>query len=134
MTLGRGKGKSKQPGLFLLLVLFVFLEAGCTTTPTTGTVTSAIINYFEEKNYRVIELDISDIQPVPLREKIYMGTEGYIVGVQSITLEVLENIGEPWSYRKGQRLTFRNGAIQIKEQRGRKGTWVISNISGIPVR
>ncbi len=118
----------------LFLLPAVFLLAGCGAPPSKSLVTRVITHYFEEKHYKVIDIDIGDIQPIPLREKTYMGTEGYVVGVRSVTLEVTEDIGEPWSYRRGRILTFRNAVIHIKEQPGQKGAWVISHISGIPVR
>jgi hypothetical protein len=121
--------------LFPLVVLHAFfLLTGCNASPSKSEVARVITNYFEEKHYMVIGIDVRDIQPVPLGEKTYMGTEGYIVDVRSITLEVTEDIGAPWSYKKGQRLTFRNAVVRVREQPGQKGKWVISNISGIPVR
>jgi len=131
----RNIGGCHKSLLFPLVVLHaVFLLAGCSSSPSKDAVARVITHYFEEKYYTVIEIDVGDIQPVPLREKTYMGTEGYVVGVRSITLEVTQDIGAPWSYKKGQRLTFRNAVLHMREQPGEKGTWIISNISGIPVR
>jgi len=51
----------------------------------------------------------------------------------SLTLEAARNKGEPVHVKKGDRLTFTNGMIQVREKAGERGTWIVVNISGIPV-
>lgn len=68
-----------------------------------------------------------------MSEQRYMGTKGYLVEIKSITLEPAENIGLPVQYKKGEKLTFRNAAITIREKSDNKGEWIISNISGIAI-
>jgi len=62
-----------------------------------------------------------------------MGTKGYLVEIKSITLEATENIGLPVQYKKGEKLTFNNAAITIREKHDKRGEWIISNISGIAI-
>lgn len=89
-----------------------------------------IRDHFEARRYRVVDLQLGEISPVPLNRMTYMGTAGHIVEVRRITLEALKDIGE---YRKGQTLTFAHAAIIIREKVDSKGEWTVVDISGIPV-
>jgi hypothetical protein len=90
-----------------------------------------IARYFQERKYEVTAIEIGEVMSIPLSSKVYMGAEGYVVEVKSITLAVSENSAPPADYKKGQRLTFRNAEVQIRA--GERGGWVVSHISGIPV-
>lgn len=116
-----------------LSIVVICLLAGCRVAPGEREAHDIITHYFEAKTYRVLELNISEIQPLHLREKTYMGTDAYTVFIHSITLEITENSGPPWFYRTGQEITFRDAVITIKEDRGKRGTWIIHNITGIAV-
>ena len=92
---------------------------------------SAVIrDYFGGRGYKVADLQISGISPVPLSQKTYMGTEGHVVSIRRITLEVLQ---DNKGLKKGERLEFADASLRIKEKVDKKGQWVIANISGIPV-
>ena len=91
------------------------------------------MKYFEDRKYRIVDIDINDIKPIPMSEQRYMGTKGYLVEIKSITLEATENIGLPVQYKKGEKLTFNNAVITIREKSDKKGEWIISNISGIAI-
>jgi hypothetical protein len=67
---------------------------------------------------------------MPLSQKTYMGTQGHIVEIMRITLEVREDNRE---YRKGEKLSFINASIRIREKIDKKGGWIVVNISGIQV-
>jgi hypothetical protein len=118
--------------IFFALVLMC-MSAGCKVTPKKEFLQDIITRYFEAKKYRVLELDITDIQPLPLHEKTYMGTDAYTVFIHSITLIITEASGPPWLYRTGQEVTFRDATIRIREDRGKRGTWIIHEITGIAV-
>jgi hypothetical protein len=96
-------------------------------------VKEVIIKYFEVRKYRIADMDIGEIKPIPISERRYMGTKGYLVEIKSITLETAENIGLPVQNKKGEKLTFSNATITIRETSDKKGEWIISNISGIPI-
>jgi hypothetical protein len=96
-------------------------------------VAKTISRYFADRQYRVIALEVGEIAPIPLKEKTYMGHPTYTVEVRSIILEVSEDIGNPWNYQKGERLTFENAVMQMREHSRNSGGWVIVNISGISV-
>jgi hypothetical protein len=136
MTKREGE-KVKIPADFILLLssgLFavsLFLLSGCAVNPDHGAVKDSIARYFQERKYKVVSIEIGEVTSTPLRSKVYMGTEGYIVEVNSITLEVTEDSGPPAYYKRGERLTFRNAAVQIRAGDG--GRWTVSHISGIPV-
>lgn len=106
---------------------------GCSISPPTSTIERVIISHFESGPYKVLEIAIGDISPIPDQEKQYMGTEGYIVNISSITLEFQRDIGEPWNYKKGHYMTFNDGTVRIKKGTGKGEEWLIVDISGIPV-
>lgn len=109
------------------------MSTGCRVAPKNDTLQDIITQYFESRKYRVLELNITDIRPLHLREKTYMGTNAYTVIIHSIALGITENSGPPWFYRTGQEVTFRDAVITIKEDRGKRGTWIIHDIKGIAV-
>ena len=117
---------------FLIIVLF-FITAlwGCSTAPSESTVAGAITTYFENNRYKVLDLKIGKIAGMPLSEKTYMGTPGYVVEVISITLEPLEDKGS--DIRKGSQLTFSNALIRVRQDTANKDEWHVSIISGISV-
>ncbi len=126
--------KVRDIGLILLSLTFAalfFLLSGCAAKPGENTVKDTITRYFREKHYKVVEIDIAAVSSIPLKSRVYMGPEGYIIHIRSITLEVTEDSGPPLNYRKGQRLTFDNALVHIRA--GEKGAWLVSNISGIAV-
>ena len=112
-----------------IVVAAVFLAA-CTVAPSQETVSTVITKYFEDRQYRVVELQVGAISSVPLSQKTYMGTQGHVVDITRITLEVLADNRE---YRKGEKLTFSHASIRIREKVDKKGEWIITNISGIQV-
>ena len=119
---------------WLLLILFfssasVFF-ASCSTSPSEETVSAVIRDYFGGRGYKVADLQISGISPVPLSQKTYMGTEGHIVSIRHLTLEVLQDNKD---LNKGERLEFADASLRIREKVAKKGQWVIANISGIQV-
>ena len=124
--------KEQRP-IFLLTFILIFLFSACSLPPSKDAVKDVIIKYFELRKYRIAYIDIGDIKPMPMSEQRYMGTKGYLVEIESITLEAAENIGLPVQNKKGEKLTFSNATITIREKNDKKGEWIISNISGIPI-
>jgi hypothetical protein len=101
--------------------------------PSKSIVKDVIIKYLEVKKFNVTDIQIGEIKPVPIGKQRYMGTKGYLVEIKSITLKAAEDIGSPVQYKKGYKLTFKNGLITIREKSDKKGEWIISNISGIAI-
>jgi len=111
---------------FLISIFFL----GCNISPSKNEIRSEIIKHFETRHYKVIDLDISAIESIPQSEKIYMGTEGYIVEIKSITLEVtMQN--PQFRDTKGQRLVYKNGSIRIKKSTDQLQKWIITDITNI---
>jgi len=104
---------------------------GCSLAPSEGIVAGAITAYFESAQYKVVDLKIGKIEGMPLFEKTYMGTPGYVVEVISITLEPLADKGA--DIRKGSQLTFSNARIRVRQDTANKDVWHVSIISGINV-
>lgn len=130
------KGKMKAfivRGVFLQVAMAVSLclLSGCTAKPGEGVVKQMITRYFRKRHYDVIEIDIAEISSIPLKDRVYMGPEGYIVKLRSIIMEVLQDSGPPLDYRKGQLLTFQHARIRIVAEG--KGKWMISGVSGMRV-
>jgi hypothetical protein len=110
--------------------MFPFL--GCNTSPPKNEIRNDIIKYFEVRHYKVIDMDISAIEPLPQGKKIYMGTEGYIVKIKSITLEATTQ-NPQFRDTKGQRLIYKNGSIRVKKSTDQLQKWFITDIANIPV-
>jgi hypothetical protein len=120
----------------LSLVLFfptIVFISGCNPSPPEKIIQETITAHFEENHYRVVEMSMGEISSIAMGQKRYMGTEGYVVPIRSITLEASRDKGEPVRVRKGDRLIFKNGMIHLREKAGERGTWIVVNISGIPV-
>jgi hypothetical protein len=122
-----------QRPILLLTFILIFLFSACSMPPSKDTVKEVIIKYFEVRKYRIADMDIGEIKPMPMSERRYMGTKGYLVEIKSITLEAAENIGLPVQNKKGEKLTFSNATITIREKSDKKGEWIISNIYGIAI-
>jgi hypothetical protein len=117
--------------LFLLCTFIV--AAACTPVPTNGEAAAIITKYFDERGYTVRSIDIGKITPTPLGEKTYMGKKGYTLRITYVTLEAKEDVGQPWHYKKGERLTFTNAIMVIRERNRIEGGWEAEVVSGIPV-
>jgi hypothetical protein len=124
--------RDKGPVLLFLLAGLFFVSA-CAVPPQEKTVRDTLTRHFEERHYKVIEITVGGMRPISLDKKTYMGTEGYVVEIRSITLESTRDAGIPGLPEKREKMTFRDAAVQIREKTGEKGTWVISNVSGIPL-
>ncbi|MGE5892536.1 MAG: hypothetical protein ACM34I_00615, partial [bacterium] len=121
----------RQPWFFLFLLLTALILTACKAAPPESVIRETITRHFEAKNYRVVELDIGNVESGPLGEKTYMAPEGYLVEVRKITLEVTEDIGEPWNYRKGQVFTFTDAGVRIRRETDTEETWTVGTVSGI---
>jgi hypothetical protein len=115
----------------IIIILSVFI--GCSPPPSKSTVEEIVEKYFETRKYNVITLETGDIKPVPISQQQYMGTKGYMVHIPRLTLEVTEDSGAPWRYKKGQRLSFDNVSIRIRKSDNQERAWLITNIAGISV-
>jgi len=119
----------------VLFLFFIFLIAdlwGCSVAPSESTVTVAITDYFESSRYKVVDLKIGKTEGMPLSEKTYMGTPGYVVDIVSITLEPQADKGI--AIKKGKQLTFSNASIRVRQDTAKKNVWHVSIISGISVQ
>ncbi len=117
---------------FILSIIFISF-IGCSVTPSGSTFEEAIIKHFEARKYKVLEIIIGNVRTVPQGEEQYMGTEGYIIDVPLITLELMRDSGEPWNYKKGQHITFYNAIIRTKKGADKTNEWMITDISGVPL-
>lgn len=117
-----------------ILAVLLLLVLGCTVRPSEETVRDLVVRYFEGKGYRVVMIDIGGIEGGAMGEKVYMSPRGYEAAIRLITLQVVEDVGPPWNYKRGQTLTFRNGTIRFREKQGVASGWEISGIQGITVR
>jgi len=116
-----------------LIIAFFFIAAlwGCSVAPSESDVAKAITAYFERAQYKVLDLKVGNIEGMPLSDKTYMGTPGYIVDVLSITLEPQADKGA--DIRKGSRLTFSNARIRVIQDTANRDVWHVYIISGISV-
>jgi hypothetical protein len=115
----------------VISVIFIAALWGCSVAPSENDVAGAIAAYFESAQYKVLDLKIGKIEGMPLSEKSYMGTPGYVVEVLSITLEPQADKGA--EIRKDSRLTFSNARIRVIQDKANKDVWHVYVISGISV-
>ncbi|MGO9380103.1 MAG: hypothetical protein ACLPN1_12325 [Dissulfurispiraceae bacterium] len=135
-NVGSIKQTSQSYGSFrqLLFLIFICVIAdmwGCSVAPSESTVAKTITDYFESGQYKVVDLKIGKIQGMPLSEKTYMGTPGYVVDIVSITLE--PNVDKGIDIKKGKQITFSNARVRVRQDTGDKNVWRVSIISGITV-
>ena len=116
----------------LVIVILLAVLWGCSVAPSERTVAGAITDYFESGGYKVVNLKIGNIESMPLAEKTYMGTPGYIVDIVFITLEPQADKGI--DIKKGKQITFSNARIRVKQDTINKNVWHVSIISGISVQ
>ena len=114
------------------MIVFLFSVAvSCAVSPSEDDLRNAIENYFEGQHYGVVNIRLGKIEGVPLAEKTYMGTPGYVVEIPAITLEAKQDKGS--GIRKGDLITFSNAKIRVRQAPGNNGPWHVSIISGIAV-
>jgi hypothetical protein len=118
----------KRNKLIQFISLFtLFFFPGCSMPPAEHDVHELIVQHYESRSYRIAELKIGEIGELPLGEREYMSTKGYIVHIRSITLQP-EEPGEE------KRCTFPDAKIEIHRSRSGDPSWVITDIQGIPVQ
>jgi hypothetical protein len=117
--------------LFLVCIFVIADLWGCSVSPSQSTVAETITDYFKSGQYRVVNLKIGKIERMPLSEKTYMGTPGYVVDIVSITLE--PQVDKGMDIKKGKQLTFSNARVRIRQDTANKNVWRVSIISGITV-
>lgn len=122
---------ARKSFLFIIVLLFISVLWGCSAAPSERIVGVAITAHFEGNQYKVLDLKIGKIEGMPLAEKTYMGTPGYVVEVVSITLEPQADKGA--DIKKGSLLTFSNARIRVSQDKTNKDAWHVSIISGISV-
>ena len=115
----------------ILAIIWLCAMGSCTVAPSEDDIRGAITDFFDRRNYKVVYLRIGKIEGVPLAEKTYMGTPGYVVGITAITLEAKQDKGS--DIKKGNRLTFSDARIRIWQDAEDKSRWHVSIISGISV-
>lgn len=125
--------KQMEKSKAVLLGITLLCLAGCSAAPNRSEIEGAVIKHFEAKHYKVVELKIGSVHPVPISAKTYMGTPGYVIDVPSLTLQSVNTKENTGNYRKEKRVTFSNAHILIQQRTGPDKGWIITNISGISV-
>jgi hypothetical protein len=110
------------------LLIMVFITA-CSVQPPKSDIESAIRRYYDGLGYRVIDVVIGDITSQPIRDMKYMGTKGYSVSVERLTLEIGKEVVGSKPYTPGERVVFEKGVITIREDPAVKGRWLIVSVS-----
>ena len=131
-TLSRGLYRvcEMKMSLMGLAILLLFMVESCTVAPSEDDTRRAITDYFDKLHYSVVDFKIGKSEGVPLSEKHYMGTPGYVVEIPTITLEAQQDKPD---IKKGNRLTFSNARIRMIRDTENKSLWHVSIISGITV-
>lgn len=112
-----------------ILALAVVLQLlSCRPVPSKSVVADTITRYFESRGYVVEEMVVSGISSLPISQLKYMGTKGYTVRVEQMTLVFPKEMEGQKSYRKGERVTLK-GTVVVREDPSNKGTWLVSFVS-----
>ncbi len=111
--------------------ILLCVVTSCAVAPSEKEIKRVITDYFEKQHYRVVDLTIGKSEGVPLVEKTYMGTPGFVVEIHTIILEAQQDRGS--GIKKGARLTFSNARIRMRQDSENKSLWHVSIISGIEV-
>jgi hypothetical protein len=114
----------------MVFIIFSIFLSSCSTAPSEEALSAVIRDYFEGRGYKVADLQLGGISSVPLSEKTYMGTEGHVVEIRKMDLEVLQDTKD---HKKGERLVFTDASIRIREKADKKGGWIVAQISGIQI-
>jgi len=114
-----------------LEAILLCVVASCAIAPSDDEVKMAITDFFGRRHYKVVALTIGKREGIPLAEKTYMGTPGFVVEVHTITLEAQQDKGS--DIKKGMRFTFSNARMRMRQDSENKSLWHVSIISGIAV-
>ncbi|RPI36450.1 MAG: hypothetical protein EHM54_05725 [Nitrospiraceae bacterium] len=120
-----------RDSLLTILILLITVLGGCSVAPSEHAVAGAITDYFKSRHYKVVNLKIEKIEGLPLSEKTYMGTPGYVVDIDSITIE--PQTDKDVGIEKSKQLTFSNARVRITQDKANKNVWRVTIISGISV-
>ena len=111
----------------LILIIIIILLSGCSAPPEVSEVRDVIIRHFENRGYRVTELEIGKIGNIPLRDREYMSAKGHLVQIGLITLQ-------PEGRDGADAATFSEALIEIHRSQDQSTGWAITRITGIPVQ
>ncbi|UCG78501.1 MAG: hypothetical protein JSV21_01305 [Nitrospirota bacterium] len=115
---------------YLFLITFsLHIIAGCSVNPSNDAIESAIYRYYSNLGDHVVDMKIGEILPQPMEKLKYMGTKGYTVKIDSITIELGEDTERAGPHNIGQQVTLTGGVITIREDPAKKGEWIIVNVS-----
>lgn len=106
--------------IFLTVLLFsLFLLSSCAdrTAPSPEMVQKLFGNFFEEQGFRMVSLELGNIEGAPLAQKTYGKKRAYYVMVRRIVLEV-----------KGQQVVRENSLVIIREKPGVSKEWVVEKM------
>jgi len=117
----------------LMLLLMVMLFAGCNETPSEETVKEWMGNYLAARNYSIVNLELGEIRAGSYNEAVYMAKKTYTVNIKTVTIEASRDSVIPIAMKKGQRVTYSNAVIKVREKDRQKNTWEISVVSGMPL-
>ena len=100
-------------------LILIFL-AGCSVQPPASDIESAIRRYYDGLGHRVVKVVIGDISSQPIGDMKYMGTKGYTIAIESLKLEIGKDTVGQRMYVKGERVTFEDGIVTIREDPAQK--------------
>jgi hypothetical protein len=109
------------------------LFSGCAETPEEPVIRDVVTRHFTEKGYRVITLDVGSIVPLEEGSKRYMGSESCRAEIVTLRLQIQEDTGGPWNYRKGEIVTAEKASVMLIRNR-ESGRWSVHTLTGVPVR
>jgi hypothetical protein len=112
--------------IFISISIFVL---SCSDSPRQDELKDAVIQHFESRDYKVVEIDVSAVREMPLGQREYMAPKKYIVDIVRISLQ---NSRLQEGHGTEKLLTFKDASITLKSA-GSHGQWIVDTITGIPL-
>ena len=92
--------------LFIVVFGIIILAVACSVPPPESTIKDLINRHFEKQQYRVVEIVMGEISSQPIGEVKYMGTKGYHIAIERLTLERRDDKAGQKQFAEGERMTF----------------------------
>ncbi|TAN39693.1 MAG: hypothetical protein EPN25_10315 [Nitrospirae bacterium] len=115
------KSHMQVPAMILvtaLLFLPLFLSSCADRdAPPPEVVQKLLAGHFEARGFKVVSLDLGEIEGAPLAQKTYGKKRAFYVTVKRLVLE-----------EKGQQTTRENGVVTVRQKAGAANEWEIERM------
>ncbi len=104
-------------GITVLLLLSLVASCADRDAPSQKIVQELLTSFYAAQGYKVLSLELGEIEGAPLAQKTYSWKRPYYVTVKSLSLE-----------GNGRKLAPKGGVVTIRERKGSRGEWHIERV------